>query len=409
MRVLQINAVYGSGSTGKMVEELHKYLKENGIESFVACAKGCDHSQPDQFSIGSSIDMKIHSLYARISGLQGYSSKKATQELIRYIRQCNPDIVHLGNLHSNFVNIKMLFRFLGEEQIATVLTLHDCWFYTGKCSHYTVDNCYKWKTTCGNCPRLKKDIPSWYFDRTRKMLDDKRRSYNGLKKLAVVGVSEWITKEAKQSVLKDANIICTIHNWINLDIFREKKEEAAELKKKLNLNDKYVLLGVAAVWGNIKGLDNFINIAKLLNNDEIIVLVGRVNDVDLPPNIINIPEIKNAEELAVYYSMADLFLQLSPEESFGKVVAEAMACGTPIITIDSTANAELVTSETGFVCQKDNVQEIVDKIRMLKQDNLKKMNINCRKRAVNQFDMYNQLFKYVGLYNSLLEIHNIKT
>lgn len=409
MRVLQINAVYGSGSTGKMVEELHKYLKKNGIESFVACAKGCDHSQSDQFSIGSSIDMKIHSLCARISGLQGYSSKKATQELIRYIRQCNPDIVHLGNLHSNFVNIKMLFHFLGEEQIATVLTLHDCWFYTGKCSHYTVDNCFKWKTTCGNCPRLKKDIPSWCFDRTRKMLDDKRRSYNGIKKLAVVGVSEWITKEAKQSILKEANIICTIHNWINLDIFREKKEEAAKLKKKLNLNDKYILLGVAAVWGNIKGLDTFINIAKLLNNDEIIVLIGRLNNVDLPPNIINIPETKDAEELAVYYSMADLFLQLSPEESFGKVVAEAMACGTPIITIDSTANAELVTSETGFVCQKDDVQEIIHKIRMQKQNSLKKLNFNCRKRAVEQFDMHSQLFKYVRLYNLLLGIDNIKT
>lgn len=408
MRVLQINAVYGSGSTGKMVEELHKYLNENGIESFVACAKGCDHSQPNQFSIGSSIDMKIHSLHARISGLQGYSSKKATQELIRYIRQCNPDIVHLGNLHSNFVNIKMLFSFLEEEQIATVLTLHDCWFYTGKCSHYTVDNCFKWKTTCGNCPRLKKDIPSWYFDRTRKMLDDKRLSYNGLKKLAVVGVSEWITKEAKQSVLKNANIICTIHNWINLDVFREKKEEAAELKKKLNLNDKYILLGVAAVWGNIKGLDTFIKLAKLLNNDEIIVLVGRIDDVDLPPNIITIPEIKNAEELAVYYSMADLFLQLSPEESFGKVVAEAMACGTPTISIDSTANAELITSGTGFVCQKDDVQEIMDKIRILKQDSPQNMSAICRIRASEQFDMGTQLLKYVSLYNSLLGINNIE-
>lgn len=257
MKILQINATYGSGSTGKMVEELHGYLKENGIESFVACAKGCDYAQKDQFLIGSSVDMKIHSLYARISGLQGYFSKKATQELISYIRRCDPDIVHLGNLHSNFVNIKMLFRFLGEEKIATVLTLHDCWFYTGKCTHYTIDNCYKWKTTCGNCPRQKKDIPSWYFDRTQKMLEDKRRCYNGLNKFAVVGVSEWITKEAKQSILKDADIISTIYNWINLNIFKEKKDEAAKLKKKLNLNDKYILLGVATVWGKIKGFRYF--------------------------------------------------------------------------------------------------------------------------------------------------------
>lgn len=401
MRVLQINAVYGSGSTGKMVEELHKYLKENGIESFVACAKGCDHSQPDQFSIGSSIDMKIHSLYARISGLQGYSSKKATQELIRYIRQCNPDIVHLGNLHSNFVNIKMLFRFLGEEQIATVLTLHDCWFYTGKCSHYTDDNCFKWKTTCGNCPRLKKDIPSWYFDRTRKMLDDKRCSYDGLKKLAVVGVSNWITEEAKGSILKNSAIIKRVYNWIDTDIFKP-REINQDLITRLRCKGKKILLGVAVGWSDDKGLSDFTRLAGILSSDYKIILVGEeIEKREIPDNIQIVGRTKNVDELVDYYNIADCFLSLSTEESFGKVVAEALSCGTPAIVYNSTASPELVGEKCGYIVNAHDLHELKNCVSEVCRKGKKHYSNACRKFACANFDKSTNIEKYLEIFREI--------
>ena len=402
MRVLQINAVYGHGSTGSMVKQLHEYLKQNNIESYVACSQGCSDLESSEFAIGTANDVKIHSVMARISGLQGYYSNKATKKLLRFMDEIKPDIVHLGNLHSNYLNVINLLNYLGDRNIATVITLHDCWFYTGKCTHYTKAGCYKWKESCGDCPQLKKDIPTWFFDRTNKMLADKAASYKKIKKLAVIGVSQWITNEVYNSVLKNASIIKTIYNWVDLEVFRPKKMEADQCRKKMGLQGKFVILGVSSIWSDLKGLSTFHALSQLLKDDEIIILVGRLNEQKLPSNIIHIPETQSVDELATYYSMADVFLQLSPEESFGKVVVEAMACGTPAISIDSTANAELIGMGTGFVSCNSNVDEIYHYIDIIKKIGSNKYANTCREYAEKNFMITKQLNKYLDIYYSLL-------
>lgn len=402
MRVLQINAVYGHGSTGSMVKNLHEYLKQNNIESYVACSQGCSDSKPDEFVIGTANDIKIHSLMARISGLQGYYSNKATQNLLSYMNEIKPDIVHLGNLHSNYINVIKLLDYLGDKDIATVITLHDCWFYTGKCTHYTKAGCYKWKLSCGDCPQLKKDIPTWFFDKTEKMLADKALCYKKIKKLAVIGVSKWITNEVYSSVLKNANIIETIYNWVDLGIFRPKKNEADQCRKAMELQGKFVILGVSSIWSNLKGLSTFYELSRLLKDDEIIILVGHLNEQKMPSNIIHIPATQSVDDLATYYSMADVFLQMSPEESFGKVVIEAMACGTPAISIDSTANAELIAVGTGFVSHNTNVDDIYHYIKSIKQIGSHKYADTCRDYAKKNFMITKQLNKYLDIYDSLL-------
>src|SRR5690606_36635705 len=127
--------------------------------------------------IGSTFDHKLHGLWSRVFGEQTYFSKRATKELVAYIQKLKPDVVHLRNWHSNFINLGILLKYLADHDVPTVITLHDCWFYTGKCTHYTVDSCYKWQNNCGGCPRLKKDNPSWFFDKTTQMLADKRESF----------------------------------------------------------------------------------------------------------------------------------------------------------------------------------------------------------------------------------------
>ena len=396
MRVLQINAVYGHGSTGSMVKNLHEYLKENNIESYVACSQGCSESKPDEFVIGTANDVRIHSLMSRISGLQGYYSNKATKKLLSYMDEIKPDIVHLGNLHSNYVNVIKLLNYLGDKDIATVITLHDCWFYTGKCTHYTKAGCYKWKLSCGDCPQLKKDIPTWFFDKTKKMLEDKESCYQKIKKMAVVGVSKWITNEVYSSVLKNANIIKTIYNWVDLDAFHPKKSEADQWRKKMGLQGKFIILGVSSIWSDLKGLSTFYELSRLLKDDEIIILVGHLNEQKMPSNIIHIPETQNANDLATYYSMADVFMQMSPEESFGKVVAEAMSCGTPVISIDSTANAELIGAGTGFVSHNSDVDAIYHYIKSIKQIGSQKYADTCRDYAKKKLYAYKAIKQISG-------------
>jgi hypothetical protein len=122
------------------------------------------------------------------------------------MKKLKPDIVHLQNLHGNYINLKRLLTYLGENDIPTVLTLHDCWFFTGMCCHYTVDKCYKWENECFECPQLHKENKSWFFDRTRKIFNDKKKWFCSIPRLAVIGVSDWITNEAKRSFLFSALI-----------------------------------------------------------------------------------------------------------------------------------------------------------------------------------------------------------
>ena len=399
MKVLQINAVYKNGSTGRMLFEMNEYFTAHGIESYIACPFGCGDSK-NQYIIGNKIDRMLHALKSRITGRQGYGSVLETHRLIKYIKKIKPDVVHLHNLHSNYVNINMLLKFLASYNIPTVQTLHDCWNYTGKCTHYTARKCYKWQQGCGNCPNLKGDIPSWFFDKTDTMRRDKKNGYNGIKNLAVIGVSDWIANEAKKSFLSNAKLCTFIYNWIDLKTFNYKPNEV--LKKSLNLENKFVILGVSNMWFESKGLNLFMELAKELEEDEVIVLVGSTNSTDLPPNVISVPPTDSLEELAEYYSSADVFMQLSKEESFGKVVAEAMACGTPVIAFDSTANSELVTEECGFLVPIADTLALKTAYKTVRKNGKEFYSEKCRQFAEENFDMTKQIEKYVEIYKRII-------
>ena len=406
MKVLQVNAVYKSGSTGRNIFELKNAMAEQGIDTYIASTCMNERSK-DCYQIGCKLDWKNHALLSRITGLQGYYSYWSTRKFLKYMDKIQPDIVHLNNLHANYINLRMLFKYLSSKDIPTVITLHDCWFYTGKCTHYTTQRCERWKTGCCKCPKLKTDNVSWLFDRTKKMWSDKQFWFGQLKNYAVIGVSDWITEEARKSILKDAKIIRRIYNWIDLDLL--KKTSTDELKKKLGLENKYVILGVASCWANSKGLQEFYQLSSQLSSDEVIVLVGKLpkNQVSkdgLPANILHISATENVSELVSYYSLADVFLQLSKEETFGKVVAESLACGTPVITINSTANKELVPDRCGIVIQ--DIRELYKAYKEIKRNGKHFYSEQCRKFAEENFKMEDRSVDYVKVYKDLIHSNN---
>lgn len=137
----------------------------------------------------------------------------------------------------------------------------------------------------------------------------------------------------------------------------------------MNLTNNFIILGVASGWSNDKGLDKFIEISQHVESNVRIVLVGKTdNSLIFPENIISIPETDKIQELVEYYSMADVLLNLSLEETFGKVVAEALSCGTPVISIDSTANAELVGFGCGYVLDEWSITGVLEKINLIKRN-----------------------------------------
>jgi glycosyltransferase involved in cell wall biosynthesis len=259
----------------------------------------------------------------------------------------------------------------------------------------------KWKTGCYECSKLRDDHISWFFDKTEAMWKHKKTGFANLSKLAVVGVSEWITKEAQKSFLNNAAVIKKIYNGIDVETFCPK--DVNDLKCKMKLDDCKVILGVAYTWSNKKGLDKFIELSTKLQENQKIVLVGNMGrSIELPENIISVPLTNNIEELVDYYNMADVFLQMSEEETFGKVVAEALACGTPVITNSGTANPELVDESCGIVLDTLTPESILEAINKIFEQGKSYYSAQCIKHAKENFDKELCFEKYLELYKELL-------
>ena len=401
MKVLQINAVYGVGSTGVIVRDIHELCLENGIESYVAYSTSNIPSEEikNGYVIGNTPEKKLHALLGRINGKQAYFSKSATKKLIAYIKEIKPDVVHLHNLHSNFVHLNMLLDFLGKENIATVVTLHDCWFYTGGCFHYTSVGCNKWKNECGSCPKKKSDTPAYLFDRSAQILADRKRFFGNIKNLTAVGVSEWIKNEAQSTFLGEKKCV-TVYNGVDTDFF---KPTDSDLREKLGIKDKFVILAIANKWLLPVNAETLNTVTQGLDDDSVMVMIGcGESDRDkLPGNVIPMDFIRDRDLLCKVYSMADVFANCTREESFSLVNVEAQACGTPTVTYKNTGAQETVDGESSFSVESGDAKALLDAINKVKKLGKSALSEKCRAQVISRFDKNENYLKYIELYENL--------
>lgn len=402
MRVLQINAVYEKFSTGRLVKELHETLLQKGVDSYVACPHLVS-LRDNAFQIGDVLDWKIHALLSRVSGKQGYFSRRATKKLLAYMDDIQPDIVHLHNLHNNYLNLPMFFRYLEEHKTAVAVTLHDCWFFTGKCTYYIEHGCQRWRDHCGNCPARKSGNKSWFFDFSESLRMDKAKWFSSINSLAVIGVSKWVTEDATQSILKNASVIQCIYNWINLEQFRPRNSQ--KLREDLGLADKFIVLGIAMSWIPLKGIHIFHALADYLPEDCQIVLVGDDSLVaEKHPKIKYAGTIHDTDLLAKYYDMADVFVNPTVQETFGMTTAEAMACGTPVVAYNGTATPELVGTDgsCGYLIDEDDARKYCQKILEIKVQSKEMYGKATRERAEKLFSKDRNIQQYLDIYQTLL-------
>ena len=399
MKVVQINAVYEYSSTGRTTMEMHEHLRVLGHNSYVFCTNK-NIPEINVYKMGCNLDYKIHSFMSHLTDGQGLYSKESTKMVLRQLDDIHPDIVILRNLHANYINYPLLLKYLAIKDIATIVVLHDVWTFTGHCCYYTEDHCEKWLTGCGNCPALAKYNRSWFRDNSSSNLAKKVELFNAIPRLAVIGVSKWVADEAKKSpVFAKAKRIDYIYNWIDLKKFFPREDNA--IREKLNLNNRFVLVSVAQGWNESKGLFKICEVAKQMPKD-IFILVGSMSyNGELPLNVLSVGVTSSTDELAQYYSLADVLLVCAVQETFGTVSAEALACGTPVIAINSTANPEIAGIECGKTYEEGDVEQIVSAIHEIKAIGKTSYQNKCVERAVKEFAMDQQLQKYLNLFDEM--------
>ncbi|MFA6308348.1 MAG: glycosyltransferase [Clostridia bacterium] len=400
MKVLQINCS-STGSTGRISRSIHKKLLSDGHNSFFAYGYGPKCSEENTFRISNYFDIRIHGKISFFANLDGYFSSICTIALLKKINKIKPEIIHLHNLHGCYLNVFMLFNYIKSHDINVVFTLHDCWGFTAKCSHFAVDNCYKWKTECYQCPQVRLYLVHKHFDMSLKLFKDKKNAFTNLKNMTITTVSKWLALTTKESFLSKYPTE-VVYNGIDINIY---KPTPNDLRKRFNISDKFVILGVANYWDVRKGLKDFKKISQTIDNNYIIMLVGLNNEQikSLPKNIIGIARTENQTELAELYSTADVFVNCSTEETFGMVTAEAMACGTPVIAYDSTACAEIVDVNTGFIIKPHDIKSIYDAIKKVNQKGKVYYSDNCRTKIVKKFSSEIMINNYMQLYEKILK------
>ena len=396
MRVFQINAV-PYGSTGRIMTQIAQLLEEQGHEALCTTGFTWQKCTYEKHFITSGLVAKTwHTYMARLTGLNGCFSVMATRHLLRRLRDFQPDVIHLHNLHCWYVNLPMLFGYIKKHDIPVVWTFHDCWPITGHCPHFTLSGCRKWMTGCHDCS-AHRGYPQCLLDDSKAMWRRKKKWFSGVKRLTIVPPSHWLEGLVKQSYLGDYPVQ-VIHNGIDPEIFRPTD---SDFRKKHHCEDKFLILGVAFDWNRSKGLDVFTQLSKQLPQQFQIVLVGTNEELDkaLPDSILSIHRTSSPQELAQIYTAADLFLNPTREDTFPTVNMEALACGTPVLTFRTGGSPEIPDDSCGSVVPVDDLESLTREILRIAQERPYSREA-CLKRAAS-FRKDDRYQEYIALYRQL--------
>lgn len=385
MRVLLINSVCGIGSTGRICTDLAEQFEKEGHE--VKIAYGRTGFVPEKYQryavrIGNDLGVKMHGIRTRLLDEHGFGSAKATKKFLEWADEYNPDLLWLHNIHGYFINIELLFTWIKKRPNMQIKwTLHDCWAFTGHCAHFVAANCEQWKKQCLNCCQKDTYPISKFKDNCKNNYIRKKNAFTGVENLMLITPSKWLADLTRESFLREYPV--EIHyNTIDKTIF---KPTPSDFRKEHGLENKKIILGVASTWTERKGLYDFIQLSQMLDDSNVIVLVGITEEEfakmkDKKPSnlvmkgrksgiseivefaagtaipcdvnalyrlivgqghkdtarehakIICIPKTNSTTELAEIYTAADVLANPTYEDTYPTVNLEARACGTKVIT-----------------------------------------------------------------------------
>lgn len=394
MKVVQINCVYARGSTGRIAQDLHNIMIQEGIESKVVYGYG-QNPPENAYRMQNMLEFKYNIGRGRITGRHGYYNIHATKKMIKWLEQFNPDVIHLHNIHGYYINVPLLFDYIRKNNKPVVWTFHDCWPFTGHCAYFDVYGCEQWKNGCKHCAAWN-EYKIIMKDRCEKNWKEKKKWFEGLSSVKIITPSNWLADFVKESYLQQYPID-VIHNGIDTSIFKPTK---SNLREELGIKGKKVLLGIVPDLNGTKGGRYLVELAERLGTDFAVVILSLVTHEKLPPNVYVLPRTNDIKKLAEIYSMADIFVNPTMQDNYPTVNLEAAACKTPVITFDTGGSPEGIQRGFGEVVEKGNVEKMQEAI--YRWTNIDKKTIPCNFDR-NSFDKKNFAEKYIDVYKSMMK------
>ena len=407
MKILQINTrYYNGGSTGRIMYDLKQVMEANRVESYAAFGFGYEPKEDERdtvYRIESERELFISKLWTKVIGHHGFNNQREIRRLLKWIEKVKPDIIHMHNIHNHYMNIRILLEYIAEKHIPCVLTMHDCWTFTGHCAYFDYSGCEKWRTGCRNCPSLR-DYPKTFspVDPSKWNYEHKRELFKPLD-ITFVSPSQWLCDLQQQSFLKDKPCV-VINNGVDTSVFHPTE---SDVREQYGIGNRKMILAVAAGLAPRKGRDFLLRLPEMLNDDEVLVLVGlkKGQEALLPKisRVIGIPRTKTADELVGLYSEADVFINPTLEDNFPTTNIEALACGTPVVTFKTGGSWECVDEMTGKMAVKGDIDDLLDNIRVILSKGKGHFKDACIRKTQKMYNKDTQYEKYIELYQRIVK------
>lgn len=391
MKIIQINCVYGHGSTGTLVRSIHRHLQKSGMESLVICGRK-GNREPGVRKLCPEWYAKANHLLSALRGIPYGGCLLSTWALIRRIQKERPDKVHLQCINGYFVNQYRLLTWLKKKKIPTILTLHAEFSYTANCAH--AYDCEKWKIGCGNCPRWRYAPHSLFFDRTARSYRRMDKALQGFEgNLTVVSVSSWLGNRAAQSPLLAQMDHRVILNGVDTEYFFCRPEISREK----------ILLHVTACFSDDpahpKGGYHLLALARRMHGSGFRFLVAGKYKItgEIPENVTLLGEIREPEQLSQLYCRSAATVLTSRAESFSLVCAESLCCGTPVAGFRAGAPEEIALPEFSRFVPWGNTADLAEAVKEL-VDNPNTDHTEISRLAQQRYAQEEMLQQYLQLY-----------
>lgn len=407
MKVIQINFVCTTGSTGKIAKQIDLALKNSGSESIIFYGRKPTSEEEKTYKFCTEFESYIQSIFLRLGITLEYGGCDfATWRLIRRLRRERPDVVHLHCLNGSCVNIYKLLNFLGKNKIKTVVTHHAEFYYTGSCPH--AYDCLKFKNSeCVNCPTPRTATRNRMGNRAHEAWKRMRDAFNVFNKndLVFTAPSPWVKKRSLSSPIVN-NFPCqVVLNGVDTSLFCRHVDDNL-IKMRIRSERKFNLLFVTANFNPIDKSNNkggwyIVELAKRMTDAIFIVVTPVAHNIEnLPDNVYVWGKASSSFELAQLYSTVNLSLIASRRETFSMILAESLCCGTPVVGFKAGGPESIAMKDYCELVEYGNLDKYEDAvIRMLSQD-FDREKISHEAKKI--YDSKSMTRGYIDIYKCLL-------